>query len=112
MDRCEFVKQDQDGRVTIWIDIDQPFFDSNFFEVIQAHGALEVLEKQCVFLSVGPAEIIEEINTNKGKFSLSKQFEDMCAGIDIYSDDRTLMLQIADALAHSPLFRERQLGKC
>jgi hypothetical protein len=107
MNNCEFLKQENENGLTIWIDIDQPFDDSVFFEALKSFGGLEILEKKCVFKSLGPAELIEEITTNQGKFMLSKQFEDMCSGIDIYSENNELMKLIFNSLSQSSSFCER-----
>ena len=104
---CEYVKLDFEGNLRLWIDIEQDFNEKVFYSTIREFSGISVLNSKNVFESMGPAQVISEITTNKGSFHLSMQFEDVESGIDIYSENRELMEEILSALTKASIFHER-----
>jgi len=100
----EIVKlQKQKGSFSIWIDESQSFKSSEFKALLIP---LNIKGEKIVHSSVGPAEYIEEITTNKGVFCLSEEFDE-CAGATIYSNDTELMNKILNLMLNSKLYHVR-----
>lgn len=104
---CEFVKIDTKNGFLIWIDIDQSFNRRVFFETISSDSKLDVISKETVFQSFGPAQIIEDIKTKAGIFTIDTAFEDVERGIRIYSNDNEIMETIYNKIVLSGSFHER-----
>lgn len=104
---CEFVKIDTEDGFIIWIDIDQPFDQEVFFETISCDSQLKVIYKEIIYQSFGPAQIIEDIKTEAGTYSIDTAFEDVERGTTIYSNDNKIMETIYNKIVLSGAFHER-----
>ena len=95
-------KKDVDG-FSIWIDEDEGFDYSSFLKLIEP---LNIKAKETVYSCVGPAQFIDEINTEAGIFNLSQEFDEF-AGITIYSENINLMEKILDIMLESAIYHIR-----
>lgn len=94
----------QGDAFSIWIDGDEAFSESDFLRTI---APLVVLKNERVFTWLGPAEFIDEIQTNSGVFNLSQEFDEF-AGVTVYSDDAVLMNLIFSTMLDSLEYHERK----
>lgn len=104
---CESVKIDTEDGFIISIDIDQPFNEKVFLEIISSDSQLNVISKETVYQSFGPAQIIEDIKTRAGIFTIDTALEDIEQGITIYSNDKEIMETIYNKIVLSESFHER-----
>ena len=94
----------QEDEFSIWIDGDEAFSEYDFLRIIAPLG---VIKNERVFTCLGPAEFIDEIQTNSGVFNLSQEF-DAFAGVTVYSDNAVLMNLIFSAMLNSREYHERK----
>lgn len=91
-----------DDGLSIWIDSDQKFNHNDFIAVV---ASLKIHKKVRVLESFGPAEIIDDYYTSKGKFSMSIEFDED-PGMLIYCDDPALMDEIYLLMISSKKYQE------
>jgi hypothetical protein len=102
--KIEILKIDKEnGGFSIWIDENQQFNPGDFFRIV---SSLEIDKRETVSQSFGPAEIIEDIYTSKGKFSLHLAFDEY-PGLTIYSENQELMNEIFRLMISSGTYHER-----
>ena len=88
---------------SIWINDDQPFNDDLLFSAV---ASLMIKEQKRVFKSFGPAEVVDDVFTSKGVFSIHTRIDEY-PGTIIYSKDQPLMDEIFGLLLSSGMFHER-----
>lgn len=92
-----------DGSFSLWIDDEQEFNSSGLLKLLAPIGVGEI---QRVYESFGPAEFIDNINTDEGIFSLHEQFDEF-AGSTIYSESTALMNKILTLMLESEQYHVR-----
>jgi len=104
---CEYLKVLSETGVALWFDLARPFDDDLFLKTLGSSPNFKVIGKKVIFQSQAPAEIIQEVTTSEGAFYISKQFEGLETGVDIYSKNSLLMEKILGQLEASGLYRAR-----
>lgn len=93
----------QQDTFSIWINGDQKFNVDVFMSTVSQLG---IKRNHRILTSCGPAQSLDEIQTDSGFFYVSQEFDEF-AGVTIYSDSAALMNIIFDAMLGSGYYHER-----
>ena len=91
------------GNFSLWIGEDQPFRTDSFLELM---APLKIIKKERTHQSFAPAEIIDDIHTEQGTFSIHNEYDEF-AGTTLSTDKLSLIKKIRHIMLSSGQYHLR-----
>ncbi|WP_157196945.1 hypothetical protein [Marinomonas sp. S3726] len=87
---CKYIKMSE---FSLWIDIEQPYRNDEFLEILSSNSNIEVIDSKIIHSSIGPLEHTQTVITSLGEFTIVQAFEgfEEDCGTTIFSNKADLM---------------------